>query len=143
MTDKLYLAIDPGREKCGLALVKKNAEPVLLQSVSVSQLDEILIKIAGQHDLDLIILGDGTGAEKIRKTVEKTLPYMKIVQVDEKDTTRTGRTLYWQYQPAKGWKRLLPEGLRVPDGPVDAYAALAIFHKWQEENNKNPENLLL
>lgn len=134
MTEKLYLAIDPGREKCGFALVKETAEPVVLQSLGVLELADALIKTASQYELELIILGNGTGSEEIKKTVQKTLPDVKIMKVDEKDTTRTGRTLYWQYQPAKGWKKLLPEGLRVPDGPVDAYAALAIFHKWQKEN---------
>lgn len=134
MTGQFYLAIDPGREKCGAAVVKVSGEPVELKVTDVADLEQSLKELQEQYAPDAVLLGNGTGCEKIADIIQKAFPNIKIIVVDEKDTTRTGRSLYWRYQPPTGWKRFLPEGLRIPDGPVDAYAALAIFKQWQKEN---------
>ncbi len=57
-------------------------------------------------------------------------PSLPIRVVDETGTTLRARERYWQLWPARGWKRLLPKGLRIPSGDLDAIAALVILEDY-------------
>ena len=48
--------------------------------------------------------------------------------------TVQGRKLYFQENPPKGWKKLIPLGMQVPPVPVDDYAAIVIGRKYLKDN---------
>jgi hypothetical protein len=77
-----------------------------------------------------ILLGDGTGSPRLHALIKSLLPGRRAIVADERDTTFLARRLYWRYNPPKGWEKYLPEGLRAPKEPLDAYAALAIARLW-------------
>lgn len=53
-----------------------------------------------------------------------------IVLINEYRTTDEARKLYFQENPPKGWKKLIPLGMQVPPVPVDDYAAIVIGRKY-------------
>lgn len=136
MNKKYILAIDPGKEKCGLALVDYCGQVELLKALSLADFRVAFDSFYQKYEIDYILLGNGTGSKNFvsKLTVfndEKLTNKIKIV--DEKHTTLLARKIYWQMNPPKGWRRLLPQGLLVVPEVIDAYAALAIARKWLEE----------
>ena len=57
-----------------------------------------------------------------------------IVLINEYRTTDEARKLYFQENPPKGWKKLIPLGMQVPPVPVDDYAAIVIGRKYLKDN---------
>lgn len=129
------LAIDPGREKCGLAIVDGLGEAIFLAIVPTTDLAKNIEKILNTELIEYIALGDGTNNKDILATIKKIVAPMKIVIVDEKNTTYNARELYWQKNPPTGWQKFLPLGLRDITEPIDDYAAWLIGKKSLTENN--------
>ena len=65
-----------------------------------------------QHSpLVAVLLGNGTGSGPWRPWLAPIAP---LILVPEAGTTLAARQRYWQLEPAQGWRRLLPRGLRQP-----------------------------
>lgn len=127
---KTYLGIDPGRSKTGLALVGEQGEILKLhiaQTAIISK--EIMAFLQGEKPC-CIVLGDGTSSKTMEKVLQEVLPELVICYVDEKHSTEEARTLYWQVNPPKGLKKLLPLGLLVPEELMDAYAAVVQVRRY-------------
>ncbi|MDR3348311.1 MAG: hypothetical protein LBO03_01690 [Acidaminococcales bacterium] len=131
-----YVAVDPGRDKCGLAVVGQGGEPLCLKAAAAGAFAAEFLSLYEKYQPGEILLGDGTGSPRFRALLSSLLPGRQILTVDERDTTLEARRLYWLYNPPRGWKKYLPEGLRTPDGPLDAYAALAIARLWLKSQDK-------
>ena len=75
-----------------------------------------------------IALGRGTNARAVKAALEGLgLP---IHLVDEYETSRGARNLYFADHPPRGWRRLLPIGLQLPPRPIDDYAAILIARRF-------------
>ncbi len=127
------IALDPGRSKCGLLLADISTNTVLQGMVIPSS--EVLDQLRAWMEDDQgenaqiadLVIGDGTSS----KIWQQQLPTsLKVHVVDETATTLRARERYWQLWPARGWKRLLPLGLRIPSGDLDAIAALVILEDY-------------
>ena len=117
-------ALDPGRSKCGVVLVDIDAavvrNGVILRSNTVLE----TLNTWHRHDrFELILIGDGTGSRNWNDCLQALAP---VQMVNERGTTLRARARFWQLWPATGWRALLPEGLRVPPGDLDAVAALVM-----------------
>lgn len=129
MTTGALAALDPGRSKCGLVCTDPDR----------SQLDEALIldpaacraTLLGWHQqrpLAGVVLGNGTGSRRWQRDLaDLALP---VLLVDEWGTTLAARQRYWQLWPARGWRRLLPLGLRLPPRDLDDLAAQILLERW-------------
>jgi len=131
--DKVVLAIDPGTSKCGMALVRRDADDELeLLWRAVTPRDQVLSQIdaAGEvAPIQMIIMGGGTHSRKIVAEVREHVPGAAILVVDEKNTTMNARERYWLHNPRRGWRRLLPATLQVPPEPVDDFVALILAER--------------
>ena len=127
---KMYLGIDPGRSKTGLTLVAADGRIIALHIASTERIEEELRSFAGQQLLSHIVMGDGTNNKAIGKAVARVFPAVELDLVGEAHSTEEARTLYWQENPPKGWRKLVPLGLLVPDEPLDAYAAVVQVRRW-------------
>lgn len=125
-----YLAIDPGRDKCGLAIVDEAYLPKKLLAIEIDVFSKQLKALANEFVFEKILLGSGTGKEFFIQIIEAIFPDKEIVIVDERDTTFLAKKLYWQYNQPVGWRKFMPQGLLTVPEPVDAYAALAIALRW-------------
>jgi hypothetical protein len=50
--------------------------------------------------------------------------------LNEHGTTLAARRRYWELFPPRGWRRLLPEGLRLPPRDWDDVAAQLLLERW-------------
>ena len=129
------LGIDPGRSKTGLALTEADGKILNLHIAATAAIAEELRAFVGEEPLAMIIMGNGTNSKTIAKVVQQLYPLTKLHLVGEAHSTEDARTLYWQENPPKGWRRLVPLGLQVPPIPLDAYAAVIQGRRWLQQNN--------
>lgn len=125
-----YLGIDPGRSKTGLALVAADGSILALHIAATASIASELRAFVGQERPAQIIMGNGTNSKAIGAAVREVFPDAALALVGEAHSTEEARSLYWQENPPKGWRRLLPIGLQVPPEPLDAYAAVVQVRRW-------------
>ncbi len=135
-TEGLVMAVDPGRKKCGLAILDSDGQPVFLQTVQAAYFAETAKNLLEKFTPSIVLLGNGTAAEETLSLLAGVLPGsgMPLEKVDERNTTLLARDLYWQYNPPSGWKKWLPRGLLPLPEAVDGYAALALGRRWLMKN---------
>ena len=118
------VGLDPGRAKCGLVLVDPEQRLVLEGVVlPVSRVIDQLTTWSKQGGVGLILLGNGTSSKQWQPSLRRLA---SVDVVEEQGTTLRARERYWQLWPARGWRKLLPRGMRVPPGDLDAVAALVM-----------------
>lgn len=137
----MLLAIDPGREKCGLAVGEGRV--ILARAiVPAAALGDTAREWARRFSVDRILLGDRTGAEIVRHQLSSAFPGVPIVLVSEQGTTLLARHRYFADHPPRGWRRLLPLSMQVPPEPYDDYAAAVILERYGPgAEEQGPENL--
>ena len=123
----MVMAIDPGRDKCGLVVMDKTGEIKLQNVIETSTLKSTVLEIINRFDLQLIILGNGTTSDSAKKIISAAISAanrdIKIEVVDERHTTEEARKLYWRKNPPTSWRRFLPTSMQVPPKPVDDLVA--------------------
>jgi len=126
------LAIDPGSMKCGI-VVATGPPPRLIDRAIVATVDAItsIGQFLRTHaSVDVILIGDGTGSRGLAKAIRAAYADYRLDIVDEFGTSIAARTRYCRENPARGWKRILPRGLRTPEEPYDDYVALILAERW-------------
>ncbi len=123
----VVLAVDPGREKCGIAVC--TPEGVLHREVSRTEaLSSRVEELVARFGVEVLLVGDRTGSREVLPLLERLgLP---VVPVPEHGTTLAARDRYLRDHPPRGWRRLLPAFLRVPDRPYDDYAAVVLAERY-------------
>lgn len=122
------LGIDPGRSKAGYAVVEASGAAVTAGIVPIERLHGRVRELLAAHRIDAIALGRGTNARPVRETLAKLGP--PIHWVDEYETSRAARALFFEENPPRGWRRLVPLGLQLPSRPIDDYAAILIARRY-------------
>ena len=131
---KLYLGIDPGRSKTGLALVNGAGKIVKLHIAESQNIDNEIVEFIKNSCPVHIVLGNGTNSRNLGESVRRVLNDVVVTVVEEAHSTEEARTLYWQENPPKGLKKLIPLGMLVPPVPLDAYAAVILVRRFLEDN---------
>ncbi len=129
------LAIDPGREKCGVVLARLEAASDEVQVLERAiwpraGFFERLELLLGSHEVQAFVLGDATSSPQLRAELERAHPQIKVHAVDERNSTLEARPLYWQANPPRGWRRLLPLSLQNPPCAIDDFAAEVLARRW-------------
>ena len=123
----IVLAIDPGRDKCGIAVLSPQGDVLLYEIVPTGALETRVSELAAEY-APRIIMGDGTTSAAAKARIEAQVGAVTLV--DEYRTTEEGRRLYWAENPPRGWRRLVPRGLLTPAVPVDDFAAVALARRF-------------
>jgi RNase H-fold protein (predicted Holliday junction resolvase) len=126
----MILAIDPGRDKCGIAQLTKDAHPLAKKVVPRRQLLPAIADILAKNDIFLIILGESAHGRQIEKELRGLNLKIAIVFAAETNSTLLARQRYWQDNPPRGLRRLLPLSLQLPPVPVDDYAAVILGERY-------------
>lgn len=123
------LGIDPGRMKAGYAVVRRSSgEVVVAGTETVEGLLEAVVPLVARHAIRAVALGRGTNSEIVAgRLATLGLP---VTLIDEFETSRRARELYFREHPPRGWRRLIPSSLQTPPRPVDDYAAILIAQRW-------------
>lgn len=126
------LAIDPGTDKCGLAVV--DGQRVLRRWVAprIALIGEVQEALT-QYKAGLIILGDRTGSSRFRQELAAVFPQVEIALVNEHLSSVEARRRYWEENPPKGWRRLIPVGMQVPPEPFDDLVAVILAERYFNE----------
>jgi RNase H-fold protein (predicted Holliday junction resolvase) len=122
------LGIDPGRSKAGYAVVDVSGTAIAAGIVPIERLQACVRELLSLHPVGAIALGRGTNARPVKKALEEL--GSPIHWVDEYETTRSARALFFEENPPRGWRRLIPLGLQLPARPIDDYAAILIARRY-------------
>ena len=129
MANGPILAIDPGRDKCGLAVVGPGG--VLAQAVvPLDLLPQTAAALAREHQAVEVVLGNGTAAQEAEARLRRALPRLPLSLVDEAHSSEEGRRRYFQAHPPRGWRRLIPRGLLTPPRPYDDFVAVVLAERY-------------
>ena len=122
------IGVDPGRRKAGYALVEMTGAVVAAGIEPIERLPVRIGDLAASRPISAIALGKGTNARAIRNALDSL--GVPVHLVDEYETSRGARALYFQEHPPRGWRRLVPVGLQLPSRPIDDYAAILIARRF-------------
>lgn len=127
------LAIDPGREKCGIAVCGR-AGVVVHRVVRVDDLAGVAREWIAAYGVDLVLLGNRTGS----RDIHARLSHLSIpVQLsEERGTTLAARRRFFRDHPPRGWRRFLPRSLQTPTVPYDDYAAIILAETYLGNSRK-------
>ncbi len=127
MTTGPLVGLDPGRSKCGLVLTDPACREIRDALVLPPEAAWERLEQWHRHQaLAAVVIGDGTGSGPWRRRLEPLLP---VELVDERGTTLAARRRYWELFPARGWRRLLPLGLRQPPRDYDDVVAQLLLER--------------
>lgn len=130
---KTVLAIDPGSKKCGLALVRREANnsiTMLWHHIEPTpSLPDAIRRAMDVEAFSMVVVGNGTTSRPLLAVLREEFPSLGILVVDEQDTSMQARERYWEHHPRRGWRRILPATLQVPPEPIDDFAALILAER--------------
>ncbi|MGK7877069.1 MAG: pre-16S rRNA-processing nuclease YqgF [Xenococcaceae cyanobacterium] len=128
------LGFDPGRDKCGVAVMGKDGHVHYHQVVVSEEAIATMKSLCQQFSIELLVMGDQTTAKSWKEKIEPHLPTsVPIVMVDERNSSLEARDRYWQMYPPKGLARLIPQGMRLPPRPVDDLVAILLIERYLQK----------
>ena len=130
VTEKTIIAVDPGKDKCGLAIVEPDGTIVAHEIAATAELVKKIEPITAAFPAAVIVMGDGTTSKAAREKISAAFPTHTIEVIDEYRSTEEARSLYFADNPPQGWKRFLPRGLLSPPVPIDDYAAVVLARRF-------------
>lgn len=137
----VVVSVDPGLDKCGVAVVLDTGEPLLRAVVPTPELFAYLHGIAERWPRADLVLGDRTGSQDVYASLQQDgSPWRgRVFLVNEHGSSVEGRKRYLAENPGRGWQRLLPAGLRSPDRPFDDYVAQILAERFLATREKQKE----
>lgn len=129
---KTVLGIDPGNSKCGVAVIKgegRHTEILDRAVVETSNIGKTVSDFASKYSVDLIAIGNGTMSKNVQEIVRMEAAGHAILILDEHETTIRARERYWEHNPRRGWRRLLPSSMQVPPVPIDDFVAVILAER--------------
>lgn len=125
------LGFDPGRDKCGLAVMGLDRKLYYHQVVLATDAIAAIKRLRQQFPISLVVIGDQTTAKNWKQKLKQELAEPpSIVMVDERYTSLEARDRYWQMFPPQGLQQLLPRGLRQPPKPIDDIVAILLIERY-------------
>ncbi|MCG6135115.1 MAG: pre-16S rRNA-processing nuclease YqgF [Nostoc sp. LLA-1] len=130
-TQPVILGFDPGKDKCGLAIMGLDRQLYYHQVVVAPKAIATIETLRQQFPVSLLVMGDQTTAKKWKQQLQQELTdQLNIILVDERYSTLDARDRYWQMYPPKGLTKLLPQGMRQPPRPIDDIVALLLIERY-------------
>jgi RNase H-fold protein (predicted Holliday junction resolvase) len=127
----MILGFDPGRDKCGVAIMDGERSILYHQIIDSAQAVAVLQQLCRQFNVKLVVMGDRTTAKTWRNSLTSGLPStISIEMVDENNSTLEARDRYWKMYPPQGLQRLIPQGMRLPPRPVDDIVAILLIERY-------------
>ena len=139
LSQPVILGLDPGRQKCGLAIMGVDR---ILRYQAVVAVDAVLSTIEElrrQFPISTIVLGDQTGSKQWKDTLTQLADPPRIMVVDERYTSLEARDRYWQMYPPTGLAKLLPQSFRTVPRPIDDIVAILLIERYLNRLTENLE----
>lgn len=129
-------ALDPGRDKCGFAVLSEAGEVLCQRVIETKNLIQEVSTAKADYGFSRLIIGNGTTSRDARQRLGE-IPALEILVRDEYRTTELAKGEYWKAHPPKGWRRLLPVTMQVPPVPVDDFVAVILARRFLEEEQQS------
>ena len=129
----MILGFDPGRQKCGVAVMGVDRSIHYQQVVVANQVIATIQQLRQVLPISLLVMGDQTTAKTWSAKLTQELPQpLRIILVDERYSTLEARDRYWQMYPPQGFRRLIPQGMRTPPRQLDDIVAIVLIERYLE-----------
>jgi RNase H-fold protein (predicted Holliday junction resolvase) len=130
----MILGFDPGRDKCGLAVVGEDNSLHYHQVVPAEAAITTILALCEEFPIDTLVMGDQTTSKSWKKKLQQEFPAsVPIVLVDERYSTLEARDRYWQMYPPQGLGRLIPQGMRSLPRPIDDIVAILLIERYMKQ----------
>jgi RNase H-fold protein (predicted Holliday junction resolvase) len=124
------LGFDPGKDKCGVAVMDQDRRLLYHQVVITAQTIEQIGNLCQQYHVSQIVMGDQTTAKQWKQQLTIAFPDLPISLVDERYSSLEARDRYWQMYPPNFLTSLIPQGLRQPPRPIDDLVAIILIERY-------------
>ncbi|AFZ53661.1 pre-16S rRNA-processing nuclease YqgF [Cyanobacterium aponinum UTEX 3222] len=127
----IFLGFDPGRDKCGLAIVTIDKQILWHEVIKSEDAIASIQQLWSKYQPNKLIIGNLTTSQEWKQKIIDKLNLSSAIEfVDEKNSTLEARGLYWQMYPPKGLGRLIPQSLKVPPRPIDDLVAILLVERY-------------
>jgi RNase H-fold protein (predicted Holliday junction resolvase) len=138
-TQPVVLGFDPGRQKCGVAVMALDRRVLFQAVVSAEEAIATLQELRDRFPISLMVMGNQTSADDWKQRLEAKLsPPLRIIMVDERYSTLEARDRYWVMYPPKGLERLIPKALRSISRPIDDIVAILLIERYFDRLTNPP-----
>jgi RNase H-fold protein (predicted Holliday junction resolvase) len=128
---QMILAIDPGKDKSGLAVLDNEKNIYYRKIVASHKIEVYLKELVNRFNIEGFVLGDGTSSRGIEERLQKHFN-LPIYLLDEAYTTIEAETRYRQ----EGLRKLLSFISWKPARPLDDYVAVILAERYLEKKNQ-------
>ncbi|NCO73683.1 MAG: pre-16S rRNA-processing nuclease YqgF [Cyanobacteria bacterium] len=133
----MILGFDPGRDKCGVAVLDINKKILYNKVVDSDKAIALIDELIKKYNPLKIVMGNQTTSKQWEQRLKDNLNlYINLQLVDERNSTVEARQKYWEMYPPKGLTRLIPKGLRIPPRPVDDIVAIILIERYLNKNDQ-------
>ena len=126
----MILAIDPGKNKCGLAVLDMHGNVIEKEILPREHVPNALPYYAAKYGISTLVVGRSAFGKELERELSKLDLRTNLIFVSEKHSTLEARKRYWKENSPKGIWKLIPTSLRLPPAPVDDYAAVVIGERF-------------
>ncbi|MDR9402261.1 MAG: pre-16S rRNA-processing nuclease YqgF [Halothece sp. Uz-M2-17] len=130
------IGFDPGRDKCGLALVEQTGTIIEHQVVTSEQALMMIRQWCEEASIQKLVMGNQTTSQQWREKVQAEIPHLGIMMVDERNSTLEARDRYWELYPPQGLMYFIPKGMRIPPRPIDDIVAILLVERSKLTSDK-------
>ncbi|HMA58653.1 MAG TPA: resolvase [Halanaerobiales bacterium] len=132
----MLMGIDPGRNKCGIAIITEKGEEIKKEITETSNLSRKIEEVLSRFSISKCILGNGTYADKVYNILQLLMDEEKIIFIEEEDSTYIAERRYLKENPPLGLNFLNKIIKFKPKKPLDDYTAVVLVDKYLELEKK-------
>lgn len=126
----MILAIDPGKDKCGMAVLDLNGNVLERKILPREHVPNALPYYLAKYGIATLVIGRGSFGKELERELSKLDLRISLIFVSEQYSTHEARKRYWEENRPKGLWKIIPTSLRVPPVPIDDYAAVVIGERF-------------
>ena len=126
----VILGFDPGRQKCGVAVMGLDRSLYYHEVVAAETAMTVIETLRQKFPVSLVVMGNQTSSEDWKQRFSQVTDPLRLILIDERYSSLEARDRYWQMYPPTGLMRLLPQGLRQPPCPIDDIVAILLIERY-------------
>jgi RNase H-fold protein (predicted Holliday junction resolvase) len=130
VTRATILGFDPGKDKCGVAVMDGDRNILYHQVVLTDQTIDLINDLCQQYSVDRLVMGDQTTAKQWKQQLTTAFPDLPISLIDERYSSLEARDRYWQMYPPNFFIGLIPQGMRQPPRSIDDLVAIILIERY-------------
>ncbi len=126
----IILGFDPGKDKCGVAVMGSDRSLLDHQVVLTAATIDRIRDLCQKYQVTQIVMGDQTTSKQWQQQLTNVFPTIPIDLVDERYSSLEARDRYWQMYPPNFLTGLIPQGMRQPPRPIDDIVAIILIERY-------------